>query len=124
MINKTEQTYIDKSSWPDGPWKTEPDRVSWVDPETGYPCLIRRAGANLGHLCGAGANLGYLCGYVAVEKGHPFYEQAYSDNDYEVDTSLEVHGGITFANPCDGDTITGICHLTKDEDKAWWFGFD
>lgn len=34
MTNKTEQTYIDKSSWADAPWKNEPDRLFWIDSET------------------------------------------------------------------------------------------
>lgn len=59
---KTEQTYIDKSSWPDGPWKEEPDRISWVDEKTGYNCLIRRH-----------PYVGSLCGYVGVKMDHPFY---------------------------------------------------
>ena len=40
-MNKTEQHYIDKSKWDSGPWQTEPDRISWVDPDTGYSCLKR-----------------------------------------------------------------------------------
>lgn len=114
MVDFKEQyNLIDKSSWREGLWKQEPDRVSWVDPETGYHCLIRR-----------NDRMGFFCGYVAVEKGHPFYRKSYQDNDYYIPSNLDVHGGITYSEECDGDGITGICHVTKDDDAAWWFGFD
>ncbi len=29
---------VDKSQWPDGPWKNEPDRVDFV--HAGYACAI------------------------------------------------------------------------------------
>lgn len=109
MIDYKEQyDLVDKSSWRDGVWKQEPDRVSWVDPETGYHCLVRRS-----------YEAGFLCGYVAIEKDHPFYGKDWKDHD-----GLEVHGGLTYSNACSGDGITGICHATKDKDEAWWFGFD
>ena len=34
--------YIDKTDWPDGPWKLEPDKMLWIDEDTGYECLIKR----------------------------------------------------------------------------------
>jgi len=101
---KKEQTYIDKRHWPHGEWKNEPDRVSWVDSETGYPCLIKRN------------QFGTLCGYVAVDKNHTLFEK---DGDY-----LDVHGGITFSDHCQGDPEKGICHVAEDGDHVWWFGFD
>lgn len=113
-VIKLEQTFIDKSDWQSGPWKNEPDRVSWVDPNTGYHCLVRRNNKFSG----------VFCGYVAVENKHPYYGHSYSDNDYEIASKIRVHGGITYANPCRGDGESGICHLTKDDDSAWWFGFD
>lgn len=107
-MNKIEQTYIDKTSWPNGEWKEEPDRISWVDPETGYHCLIKRG------------PVGALCGYVAIEKTHPYYKKDHNDIDWE----FEVHGGLTYSKHCNGNAEVGICHLTKDNDDAWWFGFD
>lgn len=107
---KNEQTFTDKSGWPEGPWMGEPERVSWVDPETGYSCLIRRS------------SLGALCGYVAVNKGHPYYEKD-CFNDYQ-DLKIWAHGDVNYSSHCDGDVEEGICHLTKDNDEAWWFGFD
>ena len=112
-MTKIEQTYIDKSDWKNGPWKSEPDRVSWVDPFTGYHCLVRR-----------NKIMGFLCGYVAINKTHPFFEKDEIQDDYKISNLLSPHGGITFSSHCDGDTEKGICHLTKDKDDAWWFGFD
>ncbi len=117
-MTKIEQTYIDKDNWPDGIWKSEPDRVSWTDHFTGYHCLIRRNSKG-----------GGLCGYVSIDKTHPFYGKGFRsedalDYDYEIIDSLNCHGGITYSAPCDGNTDKGICHLTKDNDDSWWFGFD
>jgi hypothetical protein len=107
MTDKKEQTYIDKSGWPDGEWKNEPDQVFWVDEATGYHCSILRS-----------IRGGHLCGYVAVQKGHPLYGKTYSDID------LEIHGGLTYSEPCQGDSEQGICPATENNDKAWKFGFD
>lgn len=102
-----------KTDWPDGPWKTEPDKVQFIT-KVGLPALIVR---NRG---------GALCGYVGVGPGHPFYEKDYSaivqlppnrnrictgafseniailtgDADYTstVDGHLTVHGGITYTD--------------------------
>ena len=106
-MKKIEQHYLDKTQWRNGPWQSEPDRISWVDPETGYDCLIRRHDT-----------LGFYCGYVAVTKDHTWYEKKYSDVD------IECHGGLTYSRECDGDVEKGICHITKEDDKSWWFGFD
>ena len=38
----------------EGPWRDEPDKLSWIDKATGMPCIILRA------------RLGTLSGYVAV----------------------------------------------------------
>jgi hypothetical protein len=92
-------------------WKSEPNRVAWVDASTGYPCLIRRARA------------GFLCGYVAVPPSHPWFERGYSD---EPVYNVEVHGGLTYAAHCDGDEGNGICHRPEpgSPDNVWWFGFE
>jgi hypothetical protein len=102
---------IDKSTWGDGPWQNEPDKVQYPDPETGMPCLIVRAG-----------DLGHLCGYVGVTQGHPFFKK----DGYDFD--LDVHGGITFTNMCrpGKDESHGICHIPGpgEPDHVWWLGFD
>ena len=103
-----EETYIDKKSWTEGEWKTEPDKKQWQDEETGLPCLIVRA-----------EGLGQLCGYVGVTEKHPLFKVTYSDfQGHEFD----VHGGITYSALCSGP----ICHVTEPEenDHVWWIGFD
>jgi hypothetical protein len=94
-----EQFLTDKSYWPEGPWKKEPDRVSWLD-------ILRNYG-------------GSLCGYVAIPSSHPFYEK-----DYSKLQGIETHGGLTYSNHCNGTPDEGICHSTEHEDKVWWLGFD
>lgn len=41
---------VDKSEWPDGPWKGEPDKVVWVHKDTGLACMVVRH-AKWGHWC-------------------------------------------------------------------------
>ena len=54
-----EVSFIDKSTWTRGPWDSEPDRVEWRDPASGYACLALRG------------PVGAWCGYVGVPEGHP-----------------------------------------------------
>ena len=105
---KTQPITIDKSKWLDGPWKTEPDHIVFRDQVTGYPCIIHRVDSH-----------GALCGYVGVPPGHPAHRKDYSDAALE---SIEVHGGLTYADEC-GDTI---CHVPEpgESDDVWWLGFD
>ena len=93
----------------DGPWEGEPDKVQWIDPETGLDCLIVRN------------HFGSLCGYVGVPAGHPAYRQGYDD------VEVSVHGGLTFDGFCaDEETERGICHIPGEgrDPKVWWLGFD
>lgn len=92
--------------WGEGEWNDEPDRVQWVDDFTGYDCLIKRN------------HSGVFCGYVAIPISHPMYGKFYDD------VEVAVHGGLTYSDECDGYPDTGICHVSKDDDKAWWLGFD
>lgn len=55
-----------KAQWLDGPWRDEPDKVTWVDPKTGLHCMIIR---NF---------VGSLCGYVGVSADHPWYKITYN----------------------------------------------
>jgi hypothetical protein len=111
-MQQREWTNIDKSDWPEGPWKTECDKEQWVDEATGLPCLIKRNG------------FGALCGYVGVSEGHPWFEKEYDD----VEPAPDVHGSLTYSDFCqegddDGHTI---CHIVDpgEPDRVWWVGFD
>lgn len=110
MENKEYRT-IDKSTWGDGPWQNEPDKMQFVDEATGLPCLIVRN------------NAGALCGYAGVHRDHPLFGKSYNDVP-----EINVHGGLTFANKCSPHESeeTGICHIVSEgeDDQVWWFGFD
>lgn len=103
---------MDKSTWAEGPWNAEPDKVQWVDRSTDLDCLIVRG------------PMGSLCGYVGVPPDHPDHGKSY--NDLEGD--LLVHGGLTFADKCmeDRPECEGVCHVPYPgrADDVWWFGFD
>jgi len=117
-------TTIDKTGWPQrGAWDDEPDKVQWIDEETGLDCLIVRGPS------------GSLCGYVGVPESHPDYEKGYDQVEVrnrlpssdEDDKWLEVHGGLTFSDKCRPveDESKGICHTGNVANKVvWWFGFD
>ncbi len=94
---------IDKSTWGEGPWQTEPDRVEWE--HAGLPCLALRSEFS-----------GNWCGYAAVPPGHPLHGAEYDD------VAVDVHGGPTYSAQCQGD----ICHVPKpgQPDDVWWIGFD
>lgn len=123
-VETREWHYEDKSEWPQGEWKEEPDKVQWTDEETGLPCLIVRG------------PVGALCGYAGVPKSHPFFGCEYSSCpidcpedwcDHTPENILEAHGGITFSLACSpnkDDPERGICHVVAGDEKIWWFGFD
>jgi hypothetical protein len=38
---------------------------------------------------------------------------------------LLAHGGLTYSEFCqEDDKERGVCHITENDDIAWWFGFD
>ncbi len=94
---------VDRAGWGSGPWDDEPDRVDFH--HVGLPCLLLRS------------RNGNWCGYVGLPKGHPDFGASY--NDVEV----EVHGGLTYGEKCDGSRI---CHVPEpgESDDRWWLGFD
>ena len=94
---------LSKESWGPGPWHDEPDRLEFE--AHGFSCLITRH-----------AVMGNLCGYVAMPPGHPWHGKHYNDID------ASVHGGLTYANACQGP----VCHVPKPDepDDVWWLGFD
>lgn len=96
-----------------GPWSSEADKLAWTDPATGLCCIIRRAPG------------GFLRGYVAVGLGHPLF----GFRADAVPTAISaVHGGLTYAAPCDEQAPeeTSICHVAERQlthADQWWFGF-
>lgn len=97
-----------------GPWDAEPDKLQWIDEDSGYDCLIVRA-----------VHHGALCGYVGLPPGHPVYdlERAAIRGRYGW---LTVHGGISFADHCQpGEPGAGVCHRPEygATDDPWWVGF-
>tara|TARA_Y100001973_G_C5117886_1_gene291127 strand:- start:16 stop:474 length:459 start_codon:yes stop_codon:yes gene_type:complete len=113
MENKQEWSFIDRSQWPDGQWNDEKaDKVVWKDENTGLDCMIHRN------------PLGAWCGYVGVTESHPYFGHNYSDLEY-MEKVIEVHGGLTFSNECQGMEASGkgICH-PGDHSPTFWFGFD
>lgn len=108
-----EYTTMDKSTWPPGPWMSEPDKVQWKDEETGYACLVVRN------------SVGAWCGYVGLNPDHPLYEKHYSDM-YDTH-NFHVHGGLTYSDHCmEGPEDEAICHIPDpgEPDHVWWLGFD
>jgi hypothetical protein len=101
----------DKSTWGEGPWQTEPDKVQWRDAATGFPCLITR-----------NAYGGNLCGYVGVPEQHPYHGVSHQQAE-----GLQAHGGVNYAAPCmqNADETRDVCHVPEPgEGEVWWFGFD
>lgn len=99
-----------KAFWPAGPWHDEPDRIDWVDPPTGVPCMMRRN------------DFGAWCGYVAIPPTHPWVNLSRD----EMSPSPHCHGGLTFKDhwedwkPENGDRY-------RDADIGTtlpWIGFD
>jgi len=102
-------TWVDKSSWGEGPWQEEPDKINWTDAGTALPCMIVRGPS------------GALCGYVGVPPGHPLHGVEYENFDVDV----YAHGGITFTGECQ-EGEHGICHVPEpgEPEDVWWIGFD
>ena len=98
---------VDRSNWSKGEWDNEPqNRIDFI--HAGFACFMLRG------------PMGSWCGYVGVPKGHPAYEKDYAA--LECEDNLDVHGGITYANKCQG----AICHIPQEgmPDDVWWLGFD
>jgi hypothetical protein len=97
---------IDRTGWAPGPWDDEPNRVEWIDAQTGLDCLILRN------------HYGALCGYVGVPRSNPNYGKGYDEVD------VNVHGGPTYAAACMDDGP--VCHTPAPgrEGDLWWIGFD
>lgn len=83
----------------------EPDKVEFKT-RAGLPGLCVRASS------------GAWCGYVGLPPGHPLHGKTYHD----VESDIDVHGGLTYSGPCQG----AICHVPEpgEPDDVTWFGFD
>lgn len=94
---------VDKSTWGDGAWQTEPDR--WEGRHKGVALLAHRNSPG-----------GNWCGYAAVPPGHPWHGKGYDA------VEADVHGGLTYSDACQGH----ICHVPRpgEPDDVWWLGFD
>jgi hypothetical protein len=93
---------LDKSTWLDGPWRAEPDRVFWVDEGTHLPCLVKR-----------NPEAGNLNGYVGVPPGHLAHGMHYNDLH-----QVKIHGGLTFNGP--GSDVDA----PDEYADFWYFGYD
>lgn len=103
--SSAKERIVDRTGWPAGPWDSEPDRIEWMT-KAGLPALMVRV------------DHGAWCGYVAVPPGHPDHGKHYRD----VEDTIDVHGGLTYADKCSGK----VCHVPApgEPDDVWWFGFD
>ncbi len=103
-----DKLFVDRSKWPPGPWDDEPDKMNWTT-EAGLPGMIVRSDIT-----------GSLCGYAAVPSSHPWHGLPF--NNTQMLMRISVHGGLTYAAPCEGR----ICHIPRldEDDEVWWFGFD
>jgi len=90
-----EKHFIDKSQYPDGEWKNEPDEICFE--YKGYNCYIMR-----------NSIFGHLNGYVSIPKSHILYEVDYNDV-----SNVDVHGGLTFT-----------AFYLAPENREWLLGFD
>lgn len=57
-------------------------------------------------------SMGHRCGYVGVPETHPLFGKDWGDVD------VDVHGGLTYAEPSGDGYPKGVAYPT------WWFGFD
>jgi hypothetical protein len=95
---------MDKTDWPDGPWKDEPDYVSWVDKDTMYRCVLQR---NV---------VGAWQGRVGISADHPLFMIPYTNPIYQ---HIDVHGDIMYTS-----FIAADDQYFSPPQRSWWIGFD
>jgi hypothetical protein len=83
-----------------GPWDNEPDKVQWIDKDTGLMCLIKRAPE------------GHLCGYVAITNTNCLWGSFVKSNE----RPGVVYGGISYSGVLKDPLIV-------PSEDSWWFGF-
>ena len=98
-----------RAEWGEGPWQHEPDRVEWRLATLPGLVLLAVRGPS-----------GGWCGYVGVPPGHPAHRKDYGE------IAVSVHGGLTYAAPCQEGTDAHICHVPRagEAPDVWWLGFD
>lgn len=94
----------DKSKWPEGPWKDEPD-------------MLYRSKAGVRKLIIRTEFTGSLCGYIILEKGHGYHGRCVRSLDH-----VDVHGGVTFAGEASCLPYIEQFNLITPDD--WAIGFD
>lgn len=86
-----------------------------------YKCLGFINSTRNQHLQKYGIDCGYANGYVAIPPEHPLYGIHYDD----INTNIEVHGGLTFSERfCFFKRTTPELLDSKIPDNYWVFGFD
>jgi hypothetical protein len=130
----------DKSKWPAGEWKNEPDYVAWREGLSGYQCAMLRHPEHSA-----------WCAYVGVPAGHVLYgmdkdgriemkredvilpgnggtsmlevmAEAVEDNPdgtMPVSLAFTVHNHVTYAGPLDFITT----FIENEHFDDWFFGF-
>jgi len=103
----------------EGPWRDEPDKLSWTDKATGMPCIMLRA---------------------RLGTEHPLFGFDY--RAVPADLGIQPHGGLNYSAPCDeeADERVSGCHISQQprervrhprgkqehppfSEELWWFGF-
>lgn len=63
-------------------------------------------------------NFGWGNGYVLIPEGHPCHGKHYEK------IKVDVHGGLTFSETVNDDTLKWCDQLTKEDTGSWLVGFD
>lgn len=119
---------INKNKWLEGPWKTEPDTATWVDPETSLNCAMIRHSIS-----------GAWAGYVAVDPLHPLHLISHRDlipipkerrdrSDFSVTALMTAILDQSGARSASLSTLLpahgSLNYAAEDSEGFWWFGFD
>lgn len=97
--------FLDKTNFPVGEWKSEPDICHWE--YRGLSCLMLRD-----------MKLGAWKGFVALKKGHVAFNKSIEQISGELwSDDVEVYGGIVSA----GKLPARYKEFNKDN---WWIGFE
>lgn len=97
---RREWTHLDRSGWDLSP--EEPDVAQWIDPYTGFRCMVNHC------------DDGHLCGYVGVAPGHRLYGLEYSG---EIDTPEGWAEQKSLDDSC-ANPIEAFCFAAGDGTKV------